>query len=291
MRETGIVSAFACLARPMNDPLHRPQGRRPRQETLRSVARALLPAMTLCSLAGGALRAEAETITIAAAADLKYALTEIADTFRASHPGDKVEAVFGSSGKLHTQIQNGAPYDFFFSADIAYPRELHDKGLTTSPPRLYAIGRIVLWSIRPELASLPLKSLPGSQTLRKFAIANPEHAPYGRRAREALRHEGVWEAIRPKLVMGENVAHAAQYVDSGAAEAGIVALSLVKSPALAGKGAWMPIPAEWHAPLEQAYVITVRARNNPLAAAFATYLETPGARAAMQRHGFVLPGE
>lgn len=230
-------------------------------------------------------------LTIAAAADLKYALEEIVGAFRAGYPGAKVVVIFGSSGKFHAQIQNGAPFDLFFSADIAYPRELQDKGLAATPPKLYAIGRIVLWSLKPELAKLPLKSLPASPAIRKFAIANPDHAPYGRRAQEALQHEGAWEAMKPKLVMGENIAHASQYVDSGAAEAGIIALSLVKGPVLASKGGWTLIPDEWHAPLEQAYVTTARAKGNPLAAAFAAYMETPAARAVMRRYGFALPGE
>lgn len=242
-------------------------------------------------LAALALPARAGELTIAAAADLKYAMAEIADAFRASHPGDKVEVVYGSSGKFHTQVQNGAPFDLFFSADIAYPKELEKMGLAASVTKPYAFGRIVLWSPKPELAKLPLKSLPSSPAIRKFAIANPDHAPYGRRAQEALEHEGAWEAMKPKLVLGENIAHTAQFVDSGAAEAGIVALSLVKSPSLAGKGAWTLIPAEWHQPLEQGYVVTARAKNNPLAKAFAQYMEQPAARAVMRRYGFVLPGE
>lgn len=242
-------------------------------------------------LATLALPAQAGELTIAAAADLKYAMAEIADAFRSAHPGDKVEVVYGSSGKFHTQIQNGAPFDLFFSADIAYPKELEKMGLTAGTAKPYAVGRIVLWSPKPELAKLPLKSLPSSPAIRKFAIANPDHAPYGRRAQEALEHEGAWEAMKPKLVLGENIAHTAQFVDSGAAEAGIVALSLVKSPNLANKGAWTLIPAEWHQPLEQGYVVTARAKNNPLAKAFAQYMEQPAARAVMRRYGFVLPGE
>ncbi|OIP19546.1 MAG: molybdate ABC transporter substrate-binding protein [Betaproteobacteria bacterium CG2_30_59_46] len=256
------------------------------------IVKPLLRVLALLTLfAGFTYRTEAGELTIAAAADLKYALEEMGGAFRAEHPNDKMDIIFGSSGKFHTQIQNGAPFDLFFSADIAYPRELRDKGLAATPPKLYAIGRIVLWSLKPELAKLPLKSLPTSPAIRKFAIANPDHAPYGRRAQEALQHEGVWDAMKPKLVLGENIAHTSQYVDSGAAEAGIVALSLVKGPALTGKGAWTLIPSEWHAPLEQAYVITARARDNPLAAAFANYMETPAARAVMRRYGFVLPGE
>lgn len=230
-------------------------------------------------------------LRIAAASDLKFALSEIVEAYRARHPGHELEVIYGSSGKFHTQIRHGAPFDLYFSADIAYARALHEQGLTAAEPTPYAIGRIVLWSRDPELARVPLRGLPGQAALRRFAIANPDHAPYGRRAQEALEHEGVWEALAPRLVRGENIAHAAQFIDSGAAEAGIVALSLVKSPALADTGAWTLIPAEWHAPLEQAYVITRRARDNLLAAAFVRYLATPEAREVMRRYGFALPGE
>jgi molybdate transport system substrate-binding protein len=230
-------------------------------------------------------------ITVAAAADLQSALQEVTASFRAAHPADKVDLVFGASGKLAAQVRNGAPFDLFFSADIAYPRQLHEQGLAAGAPKLYAVGHLVLWSLKPELGKLPLKALPGSPLLRKLAIANPEHAPYGKRAKEALVHEGVWEALAPKLVLGENIAHTAQFVDSGAADAGIVALSLVLSPALAGKGAWTPIPEQWHAPLEQGFIVTSRAKDNPLAAAFAAHVESSAARAVFKRYGFALPNE
>lgn len=232
----------------------------------------------------------AGSLTIAAAADLKYAMAEVVTNFRASRPGDRVEVIYGSSGKFYTQIVNGAPFDLYFSADIAYPRELAKQGLTAGPVRPYALGRIVLWSLKPELAGVPLKQLPQAP-IRKFAIANPQHAPYGLRAMEALEHQGVWQAMQPKLVMGENVAHAAQFVDSGAADAGIVALALVLSPTLKDKGAWTLIPDAWHEPLEQGCVVTRRAGGNALAAAFADYMDSPPARAVMRRYGFVLPGE
>ncbi len=230
-------------------------------------------------------------LRIAAAADLKYALTEIVEQFRAERPEDKVEVIYGSSGKFHAQIRNGAPFDLYFSADSAYPNDLHARGLTATEPRAYAVGRIVLWSLQPDLGRLSLRDLASRTQSRKFAIANPRHAPYGVRAKEALQHEGVWELLEPRLVLGENIAHTAQFVDSGAAAAGIVALSLVKSPALQGKGDWTLIPAQWHTPLDQAYVITARAKTNDLAAAFARFVETPPAREVMRRYGFTLPGE
>lgn len=231
-----------------------------------------------------------EKLTIAAAADLKFAMAEVVENFRAQHPGNSIEVIYGSSGKFHTQITNGAPFDLFFSADIAYPRELARKGLTADAARPYAVGRIVLWSLKPELGKAALKALPES-AIAKFAIANPLHAPYGKRAQEALQHAGVWEAMQGKLVLGENIAHTAQFVDSGAADAGIVALSLVLSPVMRGKGAWTLIPAEWHAPLEQGYVILARARDNAPAKSFAEYINTEPARKVMHRYGFVLPGE
>lgn len=234
--------------------------------------------------------ARAESLTIVAASDLKFAMAELVDMFRADRPGDKIEVIYGSSGKFATQIQHGAPFDMYFSADIAYPRELERKGLVAGEVRPYAIGRIVLWSLDPALAKTPLKDLPAT-SIRRFAIANTQHAPYGMRAREALEHQGAWEAMRPRLVMGENIAHAAQFVESGAAEAGIVALALVLSPTMADKGAWTLIPAEWHQPLEQGFAITRRAAGNKLAAAFAEFMDGEPARKVMRRYGFALPGE
>lgn len=232
----------------------------------------------------------AASLTIAAAADLKYAMAEVVKNFRAQRPDDRIDVIYGSSGKFSTQIVNGAPFDLFFSADIKYPRELEKMGLTVGATQPYAVGRIVLWSRKPQLAKTALKDLPRTP-IRKFAIANPRHAPYGLRAQEALQHQGVWETMKPRLVMGENIAHTAQYVDSGAADAGIVALGLVLSPAMQGKGAWTLIPAEWHAPLEQGYAITRRAAGNPLAADFARYMASEPARAVMRRYGFAMPGE
>ena len=232
--------------------------------------------------------AQAASLTIAAAADLKFALAEVVENFRVQHPADKVEVIYGSSGKFFTQLVNGAPFDLYFSADIAYPQKLASQGLTAGAAHPYAIGRIVLWGIGSEWAHLGLQDLPRSK-VAKFAIANPQHAPYGLRAQQALQHAGVWEAMQPRLVLGENVAQSAQFVDSGAADAGVVALSLVLSPAMQGKGNWTLIPADWHEPLEQGYVILARARDNPLARDFAGYMASEPARAVMRRYGFVLP--
>jgi len=249
-----------------------------------SLVLALTLVLALAPVAG------AGSLTIAAASDLQFAMREIVAGFRDAHPDDSVEVIYGSSGKFSAQIANGAPFDMFFSADISYPRALEQQGLTSGPAQPYAVGRIVLWSLKPELGRLSLRELP-TAAIRKFAIANPDHAPYGKRALEALEYANVWMAMAPKLVRGENIAQAAQFIDSGAADAGIVALSLVLAPGMQGRGAWTLIPDAWHAPLEQGYVITRRATGNPLAAAFAAWIDSAAAQAVMRRYGFVLPGE
>jgi molybdate transport system substrate-binding protein len=232
----------------------------------------------------------AQKVTIAAAADLKFAMDEIASSFRSAHPGNDVELIYGSSGKFHTQIQQGAPFDIFFSADVGFARELKAAGQAISEPKLYAIGRIVLWSAARDASKLTLASLT-DPTIQKIAIANPQHAPYGKRAEEALRSAGLWDRLQSKLVFGENIAQTAQYVQSGAADVGIIALSLAVNKELASKGGYWLIPDNLHAPLEQAYVITKHGEGNPLATAFTAYMQTPDARRIMIRYGFVLPGE
>lgn len=214
-------------------------------------------------------------LTIAAAADLRYALDEMLVAFRSANRGAKVEVVYGASGKLATQIRHGAPFDVFLSADLAFAQALHDEGRTVRAPQVYAIGRLAAWSTDAALGRLPLDALIRDPRVRRFAIANPDHAPYGRRAIEALRHLGVEAIAQPKLVLGDNVAQAAAFVDSGAAQAGLVAHSLLLSPALAGKGASTLLPEGWHSRLEQALVVTRRAAANALAAAFVRHLEAP----------------
>ncbi len=234
--------------------------------------------------------AHAGKITVAAAADLKFAMDEIVAGFKQDNPGDEIEVVYGSSGKAHTQIQQGAPYDLFFSADIAFPRELIKAGLAAGSVRPYAVGRIVLWSASMDAAKMTLESLLDPK-IAHVAIANPAHAPYGRRAEEALRASGLWEKIEPKLVYGENISQTAQFVQTGNAQAGIIALSLAVSPALSAKGGYWIIPDKLHEPLEQGFIVTKRAADNPLAARFASYMDSERARSVMKKYGFTLPGE
>jgi molybdate transport system substrate-binding protein len=232
----------------------------------------------------------AEKITIAAAADLKFAMDEIAESFRKAHPGDEVDLIYGSSGKFHTQIQQGAPFDVFFSADKGFAEELKKEGLAVTEPKLYAIGRIVLWSPTRDASKMTLKDLDDPK-LNKIAVANPAHAPYGKRAEEALRAVGLWDKLKDKIVFGENIAQTAQFVQAGAADIGVIALSLAKSPELASKGGYALIPEKLHAPLEQAFVITKQGGENALAKAFANFMSTKEARQIMIRYGFVLPSE
>jgi molybdate transport system substrate-binding protein len=235
-----------------------------------------------------ATTARAEKITIAAAADLKFALDEIVAGFKASQPGAEIEVIYGSSGKIHTQIQQGAPYDLYFSADIAYPRELAKLDLTASEVKPYAVGRIVLWSNSLEAGKMTLASLSDPQ-ISKIAIANPKHAPYGKRAEEALRASGMWNKVQDKLVLGENIANTAQFVQTGNAQVGIIALALVLNPELATSGGYFLIPDHLHSPLEQGFIITKLGAAKPLAHQFADFMGAPPARSIMSKYGFVLP--
>ena len=237
-----------------------------------------------------ALPAHAEKITVAAAADLKFAMDEIVTAFKKNNPGKELDVIYGSSGKFQTQIQQGAPYDLYFSADIGFPRALAQKGFAASAVKPYAFGRIVLWSASLDATKMTMASL-ADPKITRIAIANPKHAPYGKRAEEALRASGLWEKLAPKLVYGENIAHTAQFVQTGNAQVGIIALSLAVNPELANKGGYWLIPAKLHEPLEQGYIITRRAEGNALAKRFADYMGSESARAVMTKYGFVLPGE
>jgi molybdate transport system substrate-binding protein len=232
----------------------------------------------------------AEKITIAAAADLKFAMDEIITLFKKDNPSDEVEVVYGSSGKAYAQIKQAAPYDLFFSADIAFASDLVKSGLAASDVKPYAIGRIVLWSASQDASKMTLASLTDPKITR-IAIANPKHAPYGKRAEEALRASGLWDKVKSKLVYGENITHTVQFVQTGNAQVGIIALSLAVSPELASKGGYSLIPDKLHKPLEQGFIITKRAAGNALAERFAGYLGSKSARTVMMKYGFVLPGE
>jgi molybdate transport system substrate-binding protein len=231
--------------------------------------------------------------TVAAAADLRFALEEVAARFR-SDTGREVRLSFGSSGNFARQIEQGAPFELFLSADEGYVYRLADAGKTEDGGTLYAIGRVVLFApagspLEPDVHLDGLRAALAGGRVRRFAIANPEHAPYGRAAREALVHAGLWDAVQPHLVLGENAAQAAQFATSGSAEGGIIPLSLANAPALRDRGRAVLIPAQWHAPLRQRVALLKGAGET--ARAFYAYLQRPAAREVLRRFGFVLPEE
>ncbi len=233
-------------------------------------------------------RAAEPTAAIAAAADLQFALPEIAEAFeRAS--GHRLRLSFGSSGVFSQQIIQGAPFELFFSADESYVDKVFAAGRSADRGKLYATGRIALFipngspiKADSDLADLGRAALDGR--LKHLAIANPEHAPYGRAAREALNHAGIWAQVEKKLVQGENAAQAAQFVATGNAQAGILPLSLARVPAMVAKGAFITLPESWHAPLRQRMVLLKGA--GAAARAFYAYLQQPEARATLARYGF-----
>jgi molybdate transport system substrate-binding protein len=254
----------------------------------------LLVALTLA--AGLAMPAPARPggpPVVAAASDLQFALAEAAAAFREA-TGEEVKLAFGSSGNFARQIRQGAPYDLYLSADEDYVFALARDGFLRDEGALYAVGRIVLLAPRggplnPDGTLDDLKRALSEGRVTRFAIANPEHAPYGARAREALRHARLWEAIEEKLVFGENVTQAAQFATSGSAQGGIVAYSLALSPQVAERAAYALIPADWHKPLRQRMALSKDA--GPAAERFYAWLQTPPAREIFRRHGFALPGE
>ena len=259
----------------------------------RSCARAILRGLFAIIALAPAHAVAAPVPNIAAASDLQFALTEIAADFTRD-TGGQVKLVFGSSGNFRRQIAEGAPFELFLSADEEYVAALAKENRTEDAGVRYATGRVVLFAatdspLRPDAALADLKSAVTDGRIRHFAIANPEHAPYGRAAREALQKAGLWDALLPRLVLGENILQAAQFATSGGAQGGIIAYSLALSPVLAGKGTYVLLPAESHAPLHQRMVLVKGA--GPTAREFYRYLQAPAARSVFARFGFVLPGE
>jgi len=235
------------------------------------------------------------TLRVAAASDLRFALDEIKAKFEQAHSDCQVEVVYGSSGNLYAQIANKAPFDVFLSADISYPRQLIDAGLAAADSEFsYGRGRIVVWV--PNASTLVLDddniaaALTAPET-KKIAIANPRHAPYGRAAESALVALGVYDAVKDRLVLGENVAQAAQFVESGAADAGLIALSLALAPPMRDKGRFWPIPERFHPPLEQGGAVMAYTTNPAAARALCDFLQGDEAQEVLDGYGFVLPRE
>lgn len=233
----------------------------------------------------------ASPISVAAAADLHAAFQEVAARFE-KQTGAHVNLTFGSSGNFFVQIQNGAPFDLFFSADIDYPRKLEAAGLTEAGTLYaYATGKLVLWVPNDSKLDLArgLKVLL-DPAVRKIAIANPEHAPYGRAAVSALKQEKIYETVSSKFVLGENISQTASFVASGNADIGIVALSLAVAPSMKEKGRYVEVPSDEFAPIEQAAVILKSSTNEAIARQFLDFVKTPAILSVLRSYGFSVPG-
>ena len=232
------------------------------------------------------------SVAIAAASDLQFALDELVAAYESAHPDRAVAATYGSSGNLFAQISNGAPFDLYFSADIDYPRRLEAAGVAaTGATRSYGEGRLVLGAPAGSPLDVAARGMDAraAPLVRRVAIANPEHAPYGRASIAALRSAGVYHAVADRLVLGENVSQAAQFVESGAADLGIVALSLVRAPSVRGVGTYVEIPADLYPPIEQGAVVLARATDPAAAGDFLDFVLSPAGRPVLERYGFVLP--
>jgi molybdate transport system substrate-binding protein len=243
-----------------------------------------------CALAAP-VQACAEEITVAAAADLNFALKDLAGRFT-KVSGTQVRLSFGASGNLFSQIQNGAPFDVFFSADADYPKKLADSGLVdVKSLRTYAIGHLVLWVPKSspfDRQELKMDLLTRPE-VKRIAIANPQHAPYGRAAMAALEHFGLKDKVASKLVMGENISQAAQFVQSGNAQAGLIALSLALSPTMKDSGRYWELPADSYPELKQVAAIVTASKHQAAAQAFVDYVTSAEARAILQQYGFGTP--
>jgi molybdate transport system substrate-binding protein len=232
----------------------------------------------------------AELIRIFAAADLQYALTEIAKLYQKEYPQDKVELIFGSSGKGTAQIRNGAPYHLFFSANMKYVQVLYKEGYIITKPKPYSIGRLVVW-VRKD-ANLDPSKFPQvllDPKVRKVALANWEHAPYGKAAKEVLENYGIFDRIKNKLVFGENVSQTASFVYSGSADVGLIPLSLAVSENMKKEGTYWLLPEDKHEPIVQGYGITKVGENSQGAKRFYEFVLSPKAKEILKKYGFGVP--
>src|ERR1700733_4480605 len=237
--------------------------------------------------------AAAEDLVVAAAADMSAALPDLANAYT-KKTGQSVKLSFGASGNLTNQIRNGAPFDIFFSADEQYPQQLIGEGLATKETLYrYAVGRLVLWVPNDsplDLSKLGIKALL-EPSVKKISIANPATAPYGRAAAAALRHFGIYDQVASRLVIGENISQAAQFVESGNAQAGLVALSHALAPAMKDKKKWWRVPLDAYPPLNQAAVVLSKSKQQDAARKFLQFLSSPEARSLLAQYGFTLTAE
>jgi molybdate transport system substrate-binding protein len=258
--------------------------------TLKKISGKAFLAILAASCLASTNFAQKKTVRVAAAADLQSAMPEIAKAFE-TQTGTTIDVVYGSSGNFYAQIQNGAPLDVFFSADNEYPRKLEESGFTEPhSSTIYGIGKIVLWmpanaKCNPERDGWQCLQ---DSSVKKIAIANPAHAPYGRAAVAALQKAGIYDAVKAKLVLGENISQAAQFVQSGNAEAGIIANSLTVSPAMQGGKKWI-VPAELYPRIEQTVVVLKSAKGKPSAQEFVKFVTQGPGREILVKCGFAPP--
>jgi molybdate transport system substrate-binding protein len=259
-------------------------------KSLRAAAAALL----LLSIAGchRGDRAPQPAVRIAAASDLRFALDDLLGGFRREHPDFDVSVSYGSSGNFYAQLLNGAPFDLFLSADLSYPRQLEERQLVVPQSIFtYGVGRLVVWVPAASTLDLEKQGLRAlaDPAIAHVAIANPAHAPYGRAAEAALRSAGVYEIVKNKLVLGESVSQALQFVQSGAADAGVVALSLALSPTVGAQGRYAAVPLGSYPRMEQGGVVMRAAGNRGAAMVFRAFMLEARARGVLKRFGFFLP--
>ncbi|MGA2743187.1 MAG: molybdate ABC transporter substrate-binding protein [Candidatus Sulfotelmatobacter sp.] len=260
---------------------------------MRSFPRVLLAACILLSTISGWAQEKngSPALVIAAAADLSSALQEIGDSYE-KKTGVKVKLSFGASGALTQQIQNGAPFDLFFSADMDYPRQLIAAGNADgSSLYQYAVGRLVLWVPADSPLDVEHQGMKVllDPSVKKIATGNPQHAPYGRAAVAALRHAGLYDQVADRLVLGENISQAAQFVESGNAQVGFVALAHAAAPAMRGKGKYWEVPAEFYPPLAQGVVVLSHSQHKKEATEFLDYIKTKDVGELLRKYGFTLP--
>lgn len=235
------------------------------------------------------LPAVADTLTVAVAANMQFAFNDLQTEFK-KQTGHELQPVYNSSGKFVAQIMNGAPFDVFLSADMAYPKKLADAGMTTGSPKIYAYGALVLWTMNDLDLGRWKRTLAGP-TVEKIVVANPKTAPYGYQAMRALAQLKLDATLQPKLVFGESISQTNQYISSRVVDAGFTAKSAVLSPQLKGKGKWIDLPTDTYQPIAQGAVILKHGQqtNPALAQQFYDFLFSGKSRAILERYGYLLP--
>ena len=252
---------------------------------LKSLGKFVFGLALLCTAA----LAQAAPLTVAVAANVKFAFADLQQAFT-RETGIEVKSVFGSSGKLTAQIKSGAPFDVFLSANMKYPDNLYQSGFAVTKPRVYANGVLVLWTLNPLDLGKGIQVL-NDPAVQKIAVANPKLAPYGREAINALAHFKLRKAVESKLIYGENISQVSQYIDSKSADIGFTAKSVVLAPQLAGQGKWVELPKDSYKPIAQGVVILkhAEAANSESAQRFLEFLASPAARSIFGKYGYLLP--